>query len=135
MSNQSNLITKIYAGFALLLVLLIVVAVVGYVGFVRIVDRIEMSRRIAEMNLKTSPHTVMDGESATREIRKKSGFAKLPILAMTTNAINVFEESAHLLRSVFGSALTSAESSLNDWDFSAALQALPAAKADRDELK
>ncbi len=41
MTDTSNLITKIYAGFALLLVLLIVVAVAGYVGFVRVVDRIE----------------------------------------------------------------------------------------------
>ncbi len=40
MSNQSSLITKIYAGFILLLALLIVVVVASYIGFVRVVDRI-----------------------------------------------------------------------------------------------
>ncbi len=50
-------------------------------------------------------------------------------------AIDVFGESAPLLLAAFGSATASVEASLNGWDFSAALQALRAAKAGRDELK
>ena len=49
-------------------------------------------------------------------------------------AFNTFEESAPLLRAVFGSAMTSVEEPLTSWDFPAALQALRAAKADRNEL-
>ena len=50
-------------------------------------------------------------------------------------AIDVFGESAALLHAVFGSAAASVEEALDGWDFPAALQALRAAKADRDELK
>jgi hypothetical protein len=50
-------------------------------------------------------------------------------------AIDVFGESAPLLRAAFGPAAASVEEPLTDWDFPAALQALRAAKADRDELK
>jgi len=51
------------------------------------------------------------------------------------DAINAFEELAHLLRAVFGSAAASEEEPLTGWDFPAALQVLRAMKADRDELK
>lgn len=78
---------------------------------------------------------VMDGETATREIRRNPRFAQLLVLAMTANAINACEESAHLLRAVFGSAAASVEEPLTSWDFPAALQALRAAKAERNELK
>ena len=109
MTDKSSLITRIYAGFALLLVLLIVVAVAGYVGFVRVVDRIEKADDVNRLE------ELLEGNDA--------------------GAINAFEEWAHLLRAVFGSAAASVEASLNDWDFSTALQALRAAKADRVELK
>ena len=49
-------------------------------------------------------------------------------------AINAFEESADLLRAVFGSTVSSVEASLANFDFSAALKALRTAKADHDGL-
>jgi len=115
MTDQSSLIRKIYAGFTLLLVLLIVVAVAGYVGFVRVVDRIEKADDVNRLVKSIYATRLLEGNDA--------------------DARNAFEEWAHLLRAVFGSAAASVEASLNDWDFSAALQALGAAKADREELK
>ena len=84
-------------------------AVAGYIGFVRVVDRIEKA----------------DDVNRLEELLEVND----------AGAINVFEVQAHLLRAVLGSATASVEEALNDWDFSAALQALRAAKASRDEFK
>jgi HPt (histidine-containing phosphotransfer) domain-containing protein len=51
------------------------------------------------------------------------------------SAMAVFEESASLLRAAFGSAAVALEEAIAGWDFPAALEALQAAKADRDEFK
>jgi hypothetical protein len=51
------------------------------------------------------------------------------------SAMAVFEESASLLRAAFGPAAVALEEAIAGWDFPAALEALQAAKADRDEFK
>ena len=50
-------------------------------------------------------------------------------------AIEVFRESASLLRSVFGVAAASMKEATSGWDFPAALDALREAKAECDELR
>ena len=50
-------------------------------------------------------------------------------------AIDVFEESASLLRSALGSTVAFLEEAITGWDFPAALEALRLAKSDCNELK
>jgi two-component system sensor histidine kinase/response regulator len=73
----------------------------------------------------------VDWEKARETVNRLEALLK----GDNAGAIQVFRESASLLRAAFGPAAASVEEPLNDWDFPAALQALRAAKANRDEFQ